>query len=94
MDPSEIGRAMNALRKHHGGGGSKRRVPHSTQGYCLCIDCRKARGHYPLFKVGRHRYGTYEQAQARAAPGQQILHLGADDVWRPARKPKKKTESA
>jgi len=52
MDPSEIGRAMNALRKHHGGGGSKRRVPHDPEArYCLCVDCRKARGHYPAHLI-------------------------------------------
>jgi hypothetical protein len=48
MDPSEIGRAFAALRKHNGGGGAKpRTVQHDPEHYCLCVDCRKARGQYP-----------------------------------------------
>ena len=43
---------MNALRKHHGGGGSKRRVMHDPEArYCLCVDCRTARGHYPAHLI-------------------------------------------
>jgi hypothetical protein len=58
---SELGRQLNALRRHKGGGGSKRRVPHEaglpigsresiTEPYrryrCMCLDCRIARGHF------------------------------------------------
>jgi hypothetical protein len=48
-DKSDIGRAMQALRKTFAGGGKKpRTVLHDPDaGYCRCIDCRKARGHYP-----------------------------------------------
>ncbi len=48
MEPSELGRAMQALRVNRKGGGSKRRILHDPKArYCLCVDCRKARGHYP-----------------------------------------------
>ena len=49
MNNSDIGRAMQALRTTFAGGGKKpRTVPHDPEaGYCRCIDCRKARGHYP-----------------------------------------------
>ncbi len=49
VNPSDLGRALNALRKHRGGGGAKpRTVEHDPKArYCLCVECRKARGHYP-----------------------------------------------
>ena len=49
MNSSDIGRALNALRKtHSGGGGKPRTVQHDPSArYCLCVDCRKARGQYP-----------------------------------------------
>lgn len=48
LDKSEIGRAMQALRKTHSGGRKPRTVQHDPKArYCLCVDCRKARGHYP-----------------------------------------------
>src|ERR1700674_3463375 len=49
MNSSDLGRALNALRKTHGGGGGKpRTVQHDPSArYCLCVDCRKARGQYP-----------------------------------------------
>jgi hypothetical protein len=48
MNPSDIGRALQSLRKTHGGGGAKpRTVQHDPEHYCFCVDCRKARGQYP-----------------------------------------------
>jgi hypothetical protein len=48
MNPSDIGRALQALRKTHGAGRKARTVLHDTSGrYCFCVDCRKARGQYP-----------------------------------------------
>jgi hypothetical protein len=48
MNKSALGRALSALRKTHGGGGSKRRIVHDPElSYCRCVDCRKARGNYP-----------------------------------------------
>jgi hypothetical protein len=48
MNKSDLGRALSALRKTHGGGGSKRRIVHDPElSYCRCVDCRKARGQYP-----------------------------------------------
>jgi hypothetical protein len=48
MDKSDIGRALQALRKTHSGGRKPRTVQHDPAArYCLCVDCRKARGQYP-----------------------------------------------
>jgi hypothetical protein len=47
MNPSDLGRAMQARRKTFAGGGSKRRVAHDPERRCTCVDCRKARGQYP-----------------------------------------------
>lgn len=67
VDPSDIGRAMNALRKHRGGGGSKRRVAHDpTVRRCLCIDCRKARGQYPAHLMAEKPAKTRAKRPKRA----------------------------
>jgi len=51
VNPSELGRALQALRKKHGrGGGRRRTVPHDPAlgpARCPCADCRKARGAWP-----------------------------------------------
>lgn len=49
LTPSEIGRALNAMRKTHGAGtGRPRSIIHDPDAaYCVCVECRKARGHYP-----------------------------------------------
>jgi hypothetical protein len=53
MDPSDIARAFQALRKTHSGGRKPRTVQHDPDPahYCRCIDCRKARGHYPAHLI-------------------------------------------
>ena len=42
---------LQAQRKTRAAGpGRRRKVRHKTTGYCLCVDCRKARGQYPETK--------------------------------------------
>ena len=64
MNSSDIGRALNALRKTHGGGGGKpRTVQHDPSArYCLCVDCRKARGQYPAHLLDKPK--TAKSAKA------------------------------
>ena len=51
-DKAAIGRALQSLRKTHGGGRKSRIVQHDPEArYCTCVDCRKARGHYPAHLI-------------------------------------------
>ena len=49
VNPTELGRAFQALRKTRGPGtGRPRTVPHEPGSpRCPCADCRKARGAWP-----------------------------------------------
>jgi hypothetical protein len=64
MDPSKIGRALQALRKVHSGGRKPRTVAHNPElKRCTCVDCRKARGQYP-----QHLIGAPKKKPARPNP--------------------------